>query len=142
MAHFTKFEILPADLLAAVHDFGSDTFKVALTDYIPLATFRGLSDIEEVPEEGGYVSGGVPVVISRIEKAGFAGVRIFLANTAISAVGGRIGPFRCAVLYNASRQDWPLVGWYDQGVSRSLPDGGGVTLVFDQIDGALGLSTG
>lgn len=137
-AVYQKFNLFTQDLATAKHDFSAHTYKVMLTNVLPLATNAVKADITEIGAGSGYAAGGpVSAVtlsnVSGVEKATFADVTI-------TALAGTIGPFRYAVWYNDTQSSpvKPLVGYADYGSNLSLISG--ASLVVD-FDGSAGLFT-
>jgi len=124
MATFSKFNAFSENLAEGVHDLGSDTLKVALTNSAPSASNSTLSDITQVAGGNGYTTGGTQATISSSEQLGGT-YKLVLADVTFTASGGSLGPFRYAVLYNdtpTSPAD-PLIGYWDYGQSVTLADG-------------------
>jgi hypothetical protein len=139
MPTLQKFNDFAEQVLRGKHDFGTHTFKVALTNTAPLATNTQLADITQVPASGGYVAGGFALdSVVLAEAAGTA--KVTIDDETITASGGSIGPFRYAVVYNDTATGKPLVGYVDRGDSITLLDGEAVTVDFDAAAGALTLS--
>ena len=139
MPTLQKFNDFAEQVLRGVHNFGSHTLKAALTNAAPAATNTVLADITQVAATGGYAAGGYvldSVVLS--ETAGTA--KVVIADEAITAAGGPIGPFRYAVIYNDTAAGKPLVGFVDRGDSITLLDGEKVDLDVDPTAGILTLS--
>lgn len=140
MATFNKFYSHIEYLCEGVHNLGSDTLKVALSNVAPVATDATLSDISEIAPGNGYSAGGATVTTSG--SAQTLGVyKLTLEDVSITAVGGAIGPFRYVILYNdtpTSPAD-PLIGWFDFGVETTVLGGSTFTVDFDAVGGALTL---
>lgn len=139
MPTLQKFQDFAEQVLRGVHNFGSHTFKVALTNVAPAATNTVLADITQIAASGGYVAGGYAldsVVVS--EAAGTA--KVTIADEVITAAGGSVGAFRWAVVYNDSATGKPLVGYVDRGDSITLLDGESLTIDFDGTNGVLTLA--
>lgn len=136
MATFVTFDQFKADLLAAVHNFTSHSFKVLLTNTAPTAGNALKADITEIAAGNGYTAGGgATTVSSATQTAGTA--KVILTDVTWTAAGGSIGPFRYAVLWNdtpASPLD-PLVGYVDYGSSRTLADTESFTVDFSATAG-------
>ena len=136
MAVFNKFENFVEDLAKGVHDFSSDTIRLALTNSAPIATNTILSDITQIADGGGYVAPGYAldnVVLS--ETGGTA--KVVADDEVITATGAAIATFRYLVLFNdtpASPLN-PLVAWYDFGSALDLAEGESLTIDFDAING-------
>lgn len=127
MVAFTKFDQFKLDLAHKVHNLGSDSFKIALSNTAPNpSTGAVLADITQISAGNGYVAGGFAV--SRSASALFSGtyeLRMSDNATALTASGGSIGPFRYCVLYNdtpTSPAD-PLIGYWDLGAAQTMLDG-------------------
>src|SRR5579883_3291977 len=109
MATFNKFQQFVADLANKVHNLGSDTIKVMLTDVAPVATNTIKSNITEIAAGNGYSS------------------------------GGSIAQFRYAVLYNSTAASGNLIGWYDYGAEVNVTSGNSFQVQFDAVNGVLQL---
>lgn len=138
MATMTKFDVFTENLAEKVHNLGSDTLKIMLTNTLPVVGNTVKSNITEISAGNGYTAGGAAVTIS--SSAQTSGLyKLVLADVVFTASGGSIGPFRYAVLYNdtpTSPAD-PLIGWYDYGSSQTLLDTETFTVDFDATNGAL-----
>lgn len=135
MAVYNKFDQFAQSVLEAKHNFASDVFKVMLTNTAPVAGNSVKSDLVEISEGNGYVSGGNGVTITVSSVAGLA--RVSSVNTVFTATGGTIGPFRYAVFYNSTAVTQPLVSWWDYGSSVTLQDTEIFTVGFDAVNGIL-----
>ena len=128
-------------LAERVHDLGSDTLKVMLTNTAPLATNSVKADLTEIAAGSGYTAGGTQATIS--SSAQTTGTyKLVLADVVFTASGGSIGPFRYAVLYNdtpTSPAD-ALIGWWDYGTSITLASGETFTWDADPSAGILTLA--
>lgn len=139
MASYNKFNSFPGQLLRAVHNFATHTFKVALTNTAPVATNQNIGDITQVAATGGYASGGYVLdSVTITESNGTA--KVSIADEVITAAGGTIGPFRYAVAYNSTAVNGPLICFYDYGSSVTLADGESFTLDFDGANGVFTLA--
>lgn len=138
MASFNKFNAFVENVAEGVHDLGSDTLKVLLTNTAPVATNSTVSDLTEISAGNGYTAGGeTPTISSSAQSSGT--YKLVLADVSWTASGGSIGPFRYAVLYNdtpSSPAD-PLIGWHDYGSSITLADGESLTWDADPTNGIL-----
>lgn len=124
-----------------MHNLGSDTLKVLLTNTTPVATNTVKANLTEISAGNGYTAGGTAASIT--SSAQTSGTyKLVLGDVVFTAAGGSIGPFRYAVLYNdtpTSPAD-PLIGWYDYGSSITLADTETLTVDFDATNGVLTLS--
>lgn len=135
MASFVKYNCFVENLAEKVHNLGSDTLKVALTNTAPNAGSHAvLADIGEISGGNGYTAGGNQTVQSSSSQTGGTYTLVSADPATWTASGGSIGPFRYAVLYNATAAGGPLIGYWDYGSSITL--GVGETFTVD-----LGAST-
>lgn len=146
MAAFNKFNCFVENLAEAVHNLGSDTLRVYLTNTAPNASTHtaydattGSTGPAEIAAGNGYTAGGnAATVSSSTQTAGT--YKLVLADPATwTATGGSIGPFRYAVLYNDSSASNALIGWWDYGSSVTLADTESFAVDFDPTSGVLTL---
>lgn len=135
MATFTLYQDFKEQLGKGVHNFSSNTFKVALTNTAPnTATHAALADITQISTGGGYTGGaGGGSALSGVSYTETGGTGTFIATDLVfTASGGSIGPFRYAVLYNdtATSPVDALIGYVDYGSSITLADTETFTLDF------------
>lgn len=140
----TKFQDFAEQVLLAKHDFGSHTFKAALTNTLPVVTNTVLANITQIASGGGYTTGaGGGYALDSVVLSETGGVaKVTIADEVITATGGSIGPFRYVVIYNDSQTSPadPLIGWLDYGSAVTLADGESLTLDFDGTNGILTLT--
>lgn len=140
MATFNKFNSFVEAMAEKVHNLGSDSLKVMLTNVAPVATNTVKADLTEIGSGNGYSAGGTaPTISSSAQASGL--YKLVLADVVFTAVGGSIGPFRYAVLYNdtpTSPAD-PLIGWWDYASSITLLDGGTFTWDANAANGVIQL---
>lgn len=141
MATFNKINAFVENLAEKVHNLGSDTLKVMLTNSAPVNTNTVKGDLTEISAGNGYTAGGAtPSITSSAQSSGT--YKLVLADVTWTASGGTIGPFRYVTLYNdtpTSPAD-PLIGWYDYGSSITLADGETFTVDFDGSAGVFTLA--
>lgn len=125
MATFTPFNDFFEQAAKGVHNWGTDTFKVALTNSAPNAsTDTTLSDITQISAGNGYTTGGITIAnITVTETGGTATVDA--DDVTITASGGDIATWRYAFVYNdsATSPADALVGFLDNGSTVDIPDG-------------------
>ncbi len=141
MATFNKFQPFVEHLAEKVHNLGSDTLKVMLTNSAPTASNGVKADLTEISAGNGYSAGGTQATISSSAQSSGT-YKLTLADVVFTASGGSIGPFRYAVLYNdtpTSPAD-PLIGYWDYGSSITLANGETFTVDFDGTNGVLTLA--
>jgi hypothetical protein len=135
---FNKFDSFVEACAEKVHNLGSDTLKVVLTNSAPLAANTVLADITQVANGNGYTTGGTAASISSSGQTSGT-YKLVLADVVFTASGGSVGPFRYAVLYNDTAATDELIGWWDYGSSITLADGETFTVDFDATTGVLTL---
>lgn len=138
----TKFQDFVEQLGKGVHNFSSNTFKIALTNTAPTAaTNTVLADITQISTGGGYTSGaGGGYTLSSVVWAETGGIaKLTIGDLVITATGASVGPFRYAVLYNdtATSPADALIGFYDYGSALTLADTETLTIDFDGTNGVL-----
>lgn len=139
MATFNKFNAFVENLAEKVHNLGSDTLKIALTNTAPSASNSVLSDITQISSGNGYSSGGTQATISSSSQSGGT-YKLVLADVVFTASNGSIGPFRYAVLYNDTSSSDSLIGYWDYGSSVTLADTETFTVDFSADNGVLTLA--
>ena len=138
MATFNKFNSFVEALAEKVHNLGSDTLKVVLTNSAPVATNTQLSDITQIASGNGYTTGGTQA--TQVSSAQTSGTyKLVLNDVTFTASGGSIATFRYVVLYNdtPTSPSKPLIGWYDYGTTLSITSGNSFTVQFDATNGVL-----
>jgi hypothetical protein len=136
MAAFNKFNPFVEAVAEKVHNLGSDTLKVALTNTAPAATDATLSQITQISGTNGYTTGGATATTSSSSQTSGT-YKLVLADTSWTASGGSIGPFRYAVLYNDTATNDELIGYWDYGTNITLTNGNTFTIDFDPTSGVL-----
>jgi len=131
VASYNKFDSFVENTPEKVHDLGSDTIKIMLTNSTPVATNTIFGNLSEISAGNGYSAGGSTVTISSSSQT--SGTYTLVGTDLVfTASGGTIGPFRYAVIYNdtpTSPAD-PLIAWWDYGSSVTLQNGETFTVDF------------
>lgn len=139
MATFTKFNSFVEAVAEKVHNLGSDTLKVMLTNTAPSAANTVKADITEISAGNGYTAGGTQA--SQTSSTQSAGVyKLVCSDVVFTASGGSIGPFRYAVLYNDTAASDELIGYWDYGSAITLTASGTFTVDFSPTNGVLTLT--
>lgn len=103
-----------------VHNLGSDTLKVALTNTAPSLSNTQLSNITQIAGTGGYA----PVTATVTSSAQSGGTySLAIGAVTFTASGADFAPFRYLVLYNDTAPNDELIAYADYGVSYTLPSG-------------------
>lgn len=124
MATFVPFNDYFEQLSKGVHQWGTHTFKVALTNSAPVVTNTILANITQISAGNGYTTGGATIAnVSVSETSGVATVDG--DDVTFTASGGSIANWRYAVIYNdsATSPADALVGYVDNGSVVTIPDG-------------------
>jgi hypothetical protein len=138
VATYNKFQAFVEALAEKVHDLGSDTLKVYLSNATPdAATDAVKADLAEISAGNGYTAGGNTAAQTSSSQTGGT-YKLVLADPATwTATGGSIGPFRYAVLYNDTTASKNLIAWWDYGTSITLSAGDTFAVDFDPTTGVL-----
>lgn len=141
MATFNKYYCFVENLAEKVHNLGSDTLKVALTNTAPTVATDTVWNTTVAPapaSANGYTAGGN--TITTTSSAQTTGTyKLVLADSVFTASGGSIGPFRYVILYNSTASN-AVIGYYDYGSSITLADTETFTVDFDATNGVLTLA--
>lgn len=123
-----EFQQFPEDIAHGVHNLGSHTLKLALTNTLPdVAANAVLADLTEIAEGNGYVAGGYTASVTASgQTAGVYALELGAFN--ILATGGSMAEWRWAVLYNDTATDGPLICSWDRGAPITLTDGASVLI--------------
>jgi hypothetical protein len=133
MATFNRVNSLVEALAEKVHNFSTDTLKVALTNSAPSASNTQLSDITQISYTN--LSSRTITTTSSSQTGGV--YKLVLADLALTASGGSVAAFRYIVIYNDTATNDELIGWYDKGASVTLLDGDQLNIDFDGTNGVL-----
>ena len=99
MAAFQKFHVFVENLAEKVHNLGSDTLKVMLTNTAPSTSNSVKADITEIAAGNGYTAGGATITVASSAQSGGT-YKLNIADVTFTASGGSMAPFRYVVLYN------------------------------------------
>lgn len=140
MATFNKFNSFVEAVAEKVHNLGTDTLKVMLSNTLPVNTNAIKTDITEIAAGNGYTAGGNTATQSSSAQTGGTYKLVLNDPAAFTATGGSIATFRYAVLYNDTATNKELIGWWDYGSAVSLAVGDSFTVDFDPTTGVLTLA--
>jgi hypothetical protein len=135
MASFNKFYCFVEDLAEKVHNLGSDTLKIMLTNSAPSQSNTVKADITEIGAGNGYTAGGMTVTITG--SAQTTGTYKLTGSDPSITASGSVGPFQYAVLYNDTSASDSLIGWWDRGSALTLANGDTFTVDLDATNGIL-----
>lgn len=145
MTSFTKLNGFVEHLAEKVHNLGSDTLTVALSNTAPgsestpptgATTDCVLANVTEISYTN--CSSRAITISSSAQTSGT--YKLTLADLVLTASGGTVGPFRYIYIYNDTATNDELIGYYDYGSSITLQDGDTFTIDFDASNGALTLA--
>jgi hypothetical protein len=118
MVAYTKFYSLVEALAEKVHNLGSDTLTVALTNSAPNQTDTQLSAITQISYTN--CSSRVLTVSSSSQTTGTYSL---VLNDLTLTASGTVGPFRYVVIYNDTATNDELICYYDHGSNVTLNSG-------------------
>lgn len=133
MASYTKFNSFVEAVAEKVHNLGSDTLKVALTNSAPAASNTQLSNITEISYTN--LSARTLTVSSSAQSSGT--YKLVVNDLTLTASGGSVATFRYVVIYNDTATNDELICYYDYGSGVTLADGDSFVLDFDGTNGLL-----
>lgn len=133
MASFNKFNSFVEAEAEKVHNLGSDTLKIALTNSAPAAGNTVLANITEVS----YAFCSSRTLTTSASSQSSGTYKLVVDDLVLTASGGVVGPFRYVVMYNDTASNDELIGWWDYGTSLTLQDTETLTLDFSAANGVL-----
>lgn len=137
-ASFNKFYSFVDYLAKGTINLNTDTIKVMLTNTCPVDTNTTYSSISsnELASGDGYTTGGATVAGTGVSNS--SGTETMTADaTTWTSNTGSMGPFECAVYYDATASGDPLIGWYSNGSSVTLNGANGDTFTVTPAGGDL-----
>ena len=135
MATYNKFQSFVEAVAEKVHNLGSDTLQVALTNAAnaPVATNTVLANLTEIA----YTNLSTQVVTTATSAQTSGTYKLVLTDLVLTASGGSVAAFRYVVLFNQTAAADELIAWHDYGSDLTLADGETLTLDFDAANGIL-----
>ena len=128
---FNKINSFVEKLAKKQIDLSGSGLTIALTNTPHTSTWSSISDLTQVAYT--YCSSRVLTVSSCVQTAGV--LKLILANLALTATGGNIGPFQYAYIYDAT--SGYLIGYYTYVASTTMYDGDTFNINPDQTNGVL-----
>jgi hypothetical protein len=129
MASFNLFNDFAEQLAKGVHNFGTDTIKLFLSNSAPVATNAALSEITEI--DYANISGAAaPTVAVAVSDATDT---VLSSDQVVITATGAVPTFRYYGLYNDSAVSPAdaLICWWDHGSAVTLADGETFTIKFN-----------
>ena len=119
MATYNKFNSFVEALAEKVHNLGSDTLKVALTNSAPAATMTNLAGLT-----GAIASPALDSVTLTVSSSSQTSgtYKLVLADKTMTA-SGSVGPFQYVIIYNDTAANDELIAWFDYGSEVTLASG-------------------
>jgi len=133
MPAFNRVNTLGEALAEKVHNFASDSLRIALTNVTPLVTNSVLTDITEIAYTN--MSSRVLTVASSSQTAGV--YKLVINDLTLTSTGGATGPFRFVVIFNDTAANKELIGFSDYGSALTINDGESLIVDFDAANGLL-----
>lgn len=132
MATFTKFNSFVEAVAEKVHNLGSDSLVIALTNSAPSAANTQLSDITQIS----YTNLSSRAV-SRTSSAQTSGTYKLVCDDLVLTASGAVATFRYVVLYNDTATNDELIGFWDYGSGVTMATAETFTIDFDGTNGVL-----
>jgi len=133
MAVYLKFNSFSEAVAEKVHNLGSDSLMVALTNTVPVVGNTVLANITQIAYTN--LSSRVLTTSSSAQTAGT--YKLVIADLTLTSTGGATGPFRYVVIYNDTATNDELIAYFDYGSALTLNDTDTLTLDFDGSNGLL-----
>lgn len=135
-ATFTPVYSLTEALAEKVHNLGSDSLVVALTNSAPSQSNTVLANITQIS----YTNCSSRALSASSSSQTTGTYKLILSDLVLTASGGTVGPFQYAVIYNDTATNDELIGYLNYGAAITLQDGDTFTLDFNATNGLLQLA--
>ena len=129
---YSKFNSFVEAIAEKVHNLGSDTLTIALTNTAPVATNTQRSDLTEIS----YTNCSARAITTSSSTQTAGTYKLTLADLTLTATG-TVGPFRYVVIYNDTATNDELIAFDDYGSSITLNNGESFLIDFSAANGVL-----
>ena len=129
---YSKFDSFVEAIAEKVHNLGSDTLTIALTNIAPVATNTQRSDLTEIS----YANCSARAITTSSSAQTAGTYKLTLADLTLTA-SGTVGPFRYVVIYNDTATNDELIAFDDYGSSITLNTGESFLIDFSASNGVL-----
>jgi len=124
MANWTEPDVLSEDIANKIHDFNSDTFRLALSNSAPvLGTTFLLSNVTQIANGNGYttVADGAGMATT-LTFARTGQVTTVSGTQAVWTATGAVGPFQYVIWINDTPTAPlnPVIGWINHGSAITM----------------------
>ena len=142
MATFTKLNGFVEHLAEKVHNLGSDTLTVALSNTAPGSESTPptgstaaciLANVTQIS----YTNCSSRVITTSSSAQSSGTYKLVLNDLTLTASGGSVGPFRYVYVYNDTATNDELISYYEYGSSITLASGETLLIDFDGTNGLL-----
>jgi hypothetical protein len=142
MATFTKLNGFVEHLAEKVHNLGSDTLTVALSNTAPGSegtppTGSTAACILANVTQISYTNCSSRAITTSTSSQSSGTYKLVLNDLTLTASGGSVGPFRYVYIYNDTATNDELIAYYDYGSSITLASGETLLIDFDGTNGLL-----
>lgn len=132
MATFNKVNSFVEALAEKVHNLGSDTLTIALTNTAHTSTWTQLSQLTQIS----YTNLSTRAITTSTSAQTGGTYKLVLTDLVLTA-SGAVGPFQYVYIYNDTATNDELIGYYDYGSAVTMASGDTFTVNFDDSNGVL-----
>jgi hypothetical protein len=125
---YYKYNSFVADVANKLHNFGSDTIEVALTNTAPVATNTSVNG------EIAYTNLSARD-LTLTSSTQTSGTYSLICQDLTLTASGNVATFRYVALRNKTANK--VIGWYDYGSSISMISGDSFAVNLDNVNGIL-----
>jgi len=121
MATYTKFQQFVEDLAHGVHNFDSDTIKVAFSNASNAPSASADVKLADITTIVATNLGDLSLSVSSSSQASGT-YKLVVADKTLTA-SGAVPAFRYVIIYNDTAANKELICWYDYGSEVTLASG-------------------